>query len=84
MKETEQLTAEIEATREHLGETVDELAGRLDVKKQAQEKVEHVKEQAGCAKDQVGGLVARRDVRAGAAAAVAAGLLATAIKTYRN
>lgn len=76
-EKTEELTAEIEAKREHLGATVDELSERLDVKKQAKEKVDH-------AKDQVGGLAHRRDVRAGAAAAAAAGLLVTAIKTYRD
>lgn len=75
--ETEQLTAEIEAKREHLGETVDALTERLDVKKQAQEKV------AG-AKAQVTTLAGRRDVRAAAAATLAAGLLVTAMKTYRD
>ncbi len=75
--ETEQLTAEIEATRERLGETVDALTERLDVKKHAQEKVAD-------AKDQVSSLAGRREVRAGAAAAVAGGLLVTALKTYRD
>lgn len=75
--EKEQLTAEIEATRERLGEAVDELSERLDVKKQAQQKVADTKAQ-------VSTLTGRRDVRAGAAATVAAGLLVTAIKTYRD
>jgi hypothetical protein len=86
--QTEELTAEIEAKREHLGATVDELTDRLDVKKQAAEKVDHVKEAAtqkvGHAKEQVGGIVARREVRTGAAAAAAAGLLVAAFKTYRD
>lgn len=76
-EKTEELTAEIEAKREHLGATVDELSERLDVKKQAKEKVGH-------AKEQVGGFAHRRDLRTGAAAAAAAGLLVTAIKTYRD
>jgi ABC-type transporter Mla subunit MlaD len=39
----EQLRAEIEDTREQLGATVDQLAGKLDVKAQAKERVEAVK-----------------------------------------
>lgn len=76
-EKTEELTTEIEAKREHLGATVDELTDRLDVKKHAAEKVD-------AAKEQVGGFVGRRHVRTGAAAAAAAGLLVTAIKTYRD
>ncbi|MGQ0845363.1 MAG: DUF3618 domain-containing protein [Sporichthyaceae bacterium] len=87
-EQTEELTAEIEAKREHLGATVDELTDRLDVKKQAGEKVGQVKEQMGeraaTAREQVGGIAARREVRTGAAAVAAAGLLVTAIKTYRD
>jgi len=40
----EQLQAEIERTREQLGETVEELAARADVKARLQEKVEERKE----------------------------------------
>lgn len=76
-EQTEELTAEIEATRERLGETVGALSERLDVKKHAQEKVED-------AKQRVSGVAHRRDVRTGAAAAAATGLLVTAIKTYRR
>lgn len=75
--ETDQLEAEIEAKRERLGATVDELSERLDVKKQAQEKVAETKAQ-------VSTLAGRREVRAGAAATVAAGLLVAAVKTYRD
>lgn len=85
---TEELTAEIEATREHLGDTVDALADRLDVKKQAHEKIDHAKEQAHQkvdeAKDQVTSLTRRREIRAGAAAVVAAALTVTALKIYRD
>ena len=37
---------EIERTREHLGETVDELAARADVKARAREKVTEAKDRA--------------------------------------
>ena len=56
---------------------MEELTERLDVKKQAQQKI-------AAKKAQVHTLTGRRDVRAGAAATVAAGLLVTAVKTYRD
>lgn len=40
----EEAQAEIERTREHLGETVDALAAKADVKAQAQRKVAEVKD----------------------------------------
>jgi hypothetical protein len=43
---TEQLEAQIEAQREHLAETVDQLAHKLDVKAQAKERAAQVKERA--------------------------------------
>ena len=39
----EQLQAEIERTREHLGETVEQLAAKADVKARVQERVEERK-----------------------------------------
>jgi len=42
----EQLEAEIAVQREQLAETVDQLAARLDVKSQAQQKVAAIKESA--------------------------------------
>ena len=42
-----QIEADIARHRAELGETVDELAERLDVKKQAQHKIESVKAQLG-------------------------------------
>jgi hypothetical protein len=43
---TEQIEAEIEAQREHLAETVDQLTHKLDVKAQAKERAVQVKERA--------------------------------------
>jgi hypothetical protein len=43
---TAQLEAEIEAQRDNLAETVDQLAHKLDVKAQAQERVADLKDRA--------------------------------------
>lgn len=43
-EEKEAITADIEATRERLGETVEELAHRLDVKAQMEAKVDETKQ----------------------------------------
>ena len=43
-QETEALRREIERTRAELGETVEALSHRADVKTQAREKVEHAKQ----------------------------------------
>ncbi len=43
---TSALEAEIEAQREHLAETVDQLAHKLDVKAQARERAAQLKESA--------------------------------------
>jgi hypothetical protein len=43
---TADLEAEIESQREHLAETVDQLAHKLDVKAQAKERAAQVKERA--------------------------------------
>jgi ElaB/YqjD/DUF883 family membrane-anchored ribosome-binding protein len=45
-KSAEQIRAEIEATQEQLGETVEALASKTDVKARAQDRVESVKENA--------------------------------------
>jgi hypothetical protein len=43
---TTDLEADIEAQREHLAETVDQLAHKLDVKAQAKERAAQIKERA--------------------------------------
>jgi hypothetical protein len=43
---TADIEAEIEAQREHLADTVDQLAHKLDVKVQAQERVADLKDRA--------------------------------------
>jgi hypothetical protein len=45
-KTPEELRGEIEETREHLGETVEQLAAKADVKARAHEKVEERKQAA--------------------------------------
>ena len=45
-RRTADLEAQIEEQREQLAETVDQLAARLDVKSQAQQKVAAIKESA--------------------------------------
>ncbi|HUA03612.1 MAG TPA: DUF3618 domain-containing protein [Solirubrobacteraceae bacterium] len=42
-KDPEQIRAEIEATRQELGDTVEALAAKADVKKHARERVERTK-----------------------------------------
>ena len=49
----EEIQAEIEATREELGETVAEIAEKTDVKKQAKRKVNEAKAKATAKKDEV-------------------------------
>ena len=43
----EEIESDIAQTRENLGDTVDELTQKLDVKSQAQHKVHDIKERAG-------------------------------------
>jgi ElaB/YqjD/DUF883 family membrane-anchored ribosome-binding protein len=52
-KSPEQIQAEIDATREELGDTVTAVAEKADVKKQAQDKVDDVKEQASAKASEV-------------------------------
>ena len=49
----EQIEAEIESTRDELGETVAELADKADVKKQAKKKVSETKAKATAKKEEV-------------------------------
>jgi ElaB/YqjD/DUF883 family membrane-anchored ribosome-binding protein len=49
----EEIQAEIEQTREELGDTVGELAEKADVKKQAKRKVQETKAKAAAKKDEV-------------------------------
>jgi ElaB/YqjD/DUF883 family membrane-anchored ribosome-binding protein len=49
----EQIEAEIEQTREELGDTVAELADKADVKKQAKKKVAETKARATAKKDEL-------------------------------
>jgi hypothetical protein len=69
----EHLQAEIEQTREQLGETVDQLAAKLDVKTQAKERVDAVKttisDKAAQAKSAAPPQVQHALERAGSAAA---------------
>jgi hypothetical protein len=87
--DAQQLREEIERTREHLGETVEQLAAKADVKgraqaraaelagqvtRQARNAVTHGREQAAQARKQGAG--AARQYRVPLSAAVAAGFLA--------
>jgi hypothetical protein len=57
-KSPEEIQAEIDATREELGDTVAAVADKADVKKQAKAKVSGVKESVGAKKDEAKGKVA--------------------------
>ncbi|HZU59982.1 MAG TPA: DUF3618 domain-containing protein [Solirubrobacteraceae bacterium] len=67
-QDPEQLRAEIEETREELGDTVEALAAKTDVKAQARRKVAQVKSSAGEKKDELLGK-ARESSPNGASAA---------------
>ena len=77
-EQTARIEAEIEAQRDHLSETVDQLAHKLDVKAQAQAKVADLKDRATT---ETG--APRPDVLAGAVAAVVL-LLALAVWRRRS
>src|SRR5919201_1762880 len=49
----EEIQADIEATREELGDTVGALADKAEVKKQAKRKVEEIKAKAAAKKDEI-------------------------------
>jgi ElaB/YqjD/DUF883 family membrane-anchored ribosome-binding protein len=54
-EDPEQIQRDIEATREQLGDTVEALAHRADVKAQAKQKIEDTKAAASAKKDQLVG-----------------------------
>ena len=53
-KSPEEIEAEIDETREELGDTVEALAGKVDVKQQAKDKIASNKDAAQHKKDEVG------------------------------
>ena len=67
-----EIEADIEATREELGDTVAELADKTDVKKQARKKVTRTKAKATAKKDEVKEKAAAQKEAATAKAAAAA------------
>ena len=78
------IETDIEVQREHLADTVDQLAHKLDVKAQAKERAAQLKEQRDDRRRQApAGLLARR--RAGIlATAGAPGLVAPALTTDQS
>jgi Protein of unknown function (DUF3618) len=78
MTAPEEIQREIEQTREHLGQTVEELAVKADVKARAQAKVADVKARARAAAAAASGRVRRSQAvrRDWPLALVAAGILA--------
>jgi hypothetical protein len=81
MTAPEEIQREIEQTRERLGETVDELAAKADVKTRAQAKVADVKARARVKAAEVSGRVRRSQVvrRDWPLSLVAAGILAMSV-----
>ncbi len=72
----QEIQQEIERTREHLGETVDELAAKADVKARARAKAAEAKARAQDMAAQVSGRMAQSEaVRRRWPAAVAAGVV---------
>jgi len=78
MTAPEEIQREIEQTREHLGQTVEELAAKADVKTRAQAKVADVKARARVRAAEVSGQVRRSQAvrRDWPLALVAAGIMA--------
>lgn len=80
------LRAQVERTRERLGDTVEELAARADVKARAREKASEARERASHA----GGAARRRLARAGpvpliaVGAAVTIGAVGAAVQRHRH
>jgi ElaB/YqjD/DUF883 family membrane-anchored ribosome-binding protein len=74
-KSPQQIEAEIQATREELGDTVAELADRTDVKKQAKRKVTEVNAKATAKQGELREKAAENPVRAAAIGAGIAGLV---------
>lgn len=83
-RDPEEIRADIEQSREELGDTVEALAAKTDVKAQAQAKVDEVKSQARAKTpesaaqgfEQLKAKANERPVHSAAAAAFVAGLLA--------
>jgi hypothetical protein len=91
--EADRVVADIEATRAELGETVDALAGKLDVKAQARDRVDETRKQVTralanareAATDDRGNPTTAAKGAAGAAAAVVVGLVvASAVRRRRR
>jgi hypothetical protein len=80
-EDRQQLEAEIERTRERLGETVEALAGKADVKARAQHKAgDRLKTMANQAKQQI----TRRPVTVAVAAGAVGALAATLVIISRR
>lgn len=71
----EQIQAEIEATRAEMGETVAAVAEKADVKKQAKQKVEEIKEQASTKAEHAPSAVRENPVPVAAVAIFIAGVV---------
>ena len=71
----EHIEAEIEATREELGDTVAELADKADVKKQAKRKATEARAKATAKQDELRRKAAENPVQAAAIGAFVGGLL---------
>jgi hypothetical protein len=74
-KSAEQLRAEIEETREGLGDTVEALAAKTDVKTRAREKADELKRSAIAKKDELVGRA--KQAKAGSGTGQDAGVAAT-------
>ena len=70
--ETEELQREIEQTREQLGDTVEALAAKTDVKAQAQQKIEATKATVAGKKDEILGKARQASPEGASSAASAA------------
>ena len=80
----EEIRADIEQTREDLGDTVEQLSAKTDVKAQAKAKVESVKEKvSGATPSSVTDTATSNPVPAAAAAAFVGGLLVGIILARR-
>ena len=84
----DEIRADIEQSREELGDTVEALAAKTDVKAQAQAKVEDVKDQArakveSAGFEQIRTKASEKPVHSAAAAAFVAGLLVGRITAKR-
>jgi ElaB/YqjD/DUF883 family membrane-anchored ribosome-binding protein len=74
-KTPEQIQAEIEATRAEMGQTVAAVAEKADVKKQAKQKVEDLKEQASTKAEQAPSAVRENPIPVALVGAFIAGVV---------